>query len=182
MATARPMRQSSSGSTWLRPASCHHRSSSSAHPLRVLGRPGRGPRRSRRRGRNSAQWSAAKSWLPGTCSRSTRELVADVVGRRLPPVVVDRARADDLEVLRRPRARRRRTVGRERGQQAGARRAAAGATPSTVAGGSSPAASSTVGSRSTAWQNCVAHLPRARRRCRAGQCTISGVRTPPSQA
>ena len=44
-----------------------------------------------------------------------RELPADVVGRRLPPVVVDRAAAEHLEVLR--RAGRGRRWPRERGEQ-----------------------------------------------------------------
>jgi hypothetical protein len=50
--------------------------------------------------------------------------------------------------------------------------------PSTTVGQGIPAASSTVADRSTAWQNCGRTSP-----CAAmpfGQCTISGVRMPPS--
>jgi hypothetical protein len=56
------------------------------------------------------------------------------------------------------------------------------ATPSTSAGARTPVASSTVGARSTAWQNWSRTSPAASGSMPPGQWTISGVRTPPSQA
>ena len=53
-------------------------------------------------------------------------------------------------------------------------------TPSTSSGGAMPTASRMVGSRSMAWQNWLRTCPRAA--MPFGQCAISGVRTPPSQA
>jgi hypothetical protein len=53
-------------------------------------------------------------------------------------------------------------------------------TPSTTSGNGKPAASSTVGTTSTAWQNCGRTWPLSA--SPRGQCTISGVRVPPSQA
>ena len=76
---------------------------------------------------------------------------ADVVGRRLPALVVDGARAQHLEVLGRGGARARR--GR-RGRRAGwRRRRAAGRRRRPASGTSRPTAARTVGIRSTAWAN-----------------------------
>ncbi len=53
------------------------------------------------------------------------------------------------------------------------------ATPSTSSGTSSPAAAMIVGIRSTTWANCDRTAPG--RAMRPPQCTMSGVRVPPSQ-
>ena len=76
---------------------------------------------------------------------------ADVVRRRLPPVVVDRTRAEHLEVLRLVR------FGRGRVSERTDRlRPSTGCwgMPSTMPGISRPTASMTVGARSMTWQNC----------------------------
>jgi len=52
-------------------------------------------------------------------------------------------------------------------------------TPSTTAGAATPVASRMVGSRSTTWVNWFLTAPPEA--MPAGQCTIKGVRTPPSQ-
>ena len=85
-----------------------------------------------RRGRTAPSGPASKSWLPGTQLALDAELRADVVGRRLPAVVVDRAAAEHLEVLRaarRRRRRRRRTTGSSDAPSIGCC-----ATPSTTSG------------------------------------------------
>ena len=180
MATARPTRLSSSGSTWLRPASCHHSASSSATRSGCSAARSWASAKSSSRW-NSAQWSAAKSWLPGTCSRST------VIWFPMWSVV---AFQPSWTIERDPMISK---YWVDRGLGASAPSAAnvgrrlapssdSWSTPSSTAGAATPAASSTVGSRSTAWANWSRTWPAAAASMPAGQWAISGVRTPPSQA
>ena len=84
---------------------------------------------------------------------------ADVVGRRLPAVVVDRPRPEHLEVLRGVSSAR-------RGSSSAVRRLTPSmgcwATPSTSPGTSRPTASRMVGMRSMAWANWERTTPAAR--------------------
>ncbi len=102
---------------------------------------------------------------------------ADVVGRRLPPLVVDRARADHLEVLRRVLTRPRPGPRARRGGWP--RRAVAGPPRRPWPARSMPAAAMIVGMRSMTWANWRRTVPGWA--TWPGQCTMSGVRVPPSQ-
>ena len=105
----------------------------------------------------SSQRSSSKSAAADGELLLVEDAGADVVGRRLPPLVVDRPRAHHLEVLRRGAA-----PGRP-GSSSAARRLTPStgcwATPSTWSGTSRPAAAMIVGMRSMAWANWLRTVP-----------------------
>ena len=101
--------------------------------------------------------------------------VAERVERhRLPAVVVDRARAEHLEVLRRRAARARRRRRARRGSSC--RRSATASTPSIASGASMPTSSSTVGRTSIACANWWRTAPVSDAAgCERGQADDAGI-------
>ena len=154
----------------------------------MLGRRGRAPRRSRRRDRTAASGRRRSRGCLRGVSLFDRELAADVVGRRLPSVVRDRARAEHLEVLRRARRRRAR-VGEASARKLAPSNGCCVDAVDASAGASMPHTSSIVGMRSTAWQNWLADLAarrvdavrpvhdQRRARCRRATCSASTAAT-----
>ena len=148
------------------------------------GRRARRDARRRRRGvsaKSSGRRNSAHSSSANVATALDQTLLVDhalrhVVGGRLPAVGDDRTRPEHLEVLHRRAATARDAsvnVARIDAPSTGCC-----ATPSTAVGRIDAGASSTVGMRSTACTNWSRTAPPPA--MPRGQCTISGVRVPPS--